>query len=121
MAKSGLNQFTVQEATNFDAYSDWNYEEISLANGTQQTVTNITNSKAAKKVILYDTPGSASSALDAADILSLEINDKTDSEKIIKIDATDMPFTLTGLIITSLKITNSAGGAGNNIAVLSFH
>jgi viroplasmin and RNaseH domain-containing protein len=119
MAKSGLNHFTVQEATNFEAYSDWNYEEADMS--ASFTSTYITTSNAAKKVIIYDTPGAASSALEATDIISIEINGDSATEKIIKIDATDMPFTLSGLVITSLTLTNSDPNAGEDVAVLSFH
>ena len=30
MAKTGISAFTTQESLNYDAYQDWNYEELNL-------------------------------------------------------------------------------------------
>ena len=70
--------------------------------------------------MIYDTPGAATSFLDAGDILSLTINGVA-APGIVKIDATDLPFTLTGIMVTSLEVSIAAGGASNKVSVLSFH
>ena len=121
MANNGLHEFTVQEAVNFDAYADWNYQTIEMTDETANTVTAITNSNPAKKVVIYNKPGSASATFDATDVISLTINGEAGADKVIKIDATDLPFTITGLAMTSLTLTSSAGESGDHISVLSFH
>ena len=45
--------------------------------------------------------------MDAADVLTLTINGETATNKLIKIDIGDMPFTLSGLAMTSLAIATS--------------
>ena len=63
--------------------------------------------------------------LDAADILSLQINGETSAAKTIKIDPSDLPFTLSGLSVIGLTVINSnfAGGpsSDNKVSVLAFH
>lgn len=124
MANRGLHEFTVQEANNFEAYKDWNYEELDMATVNTAAGNNlssyITTANPAKKVVLYPSPAAAD-ALDDADNLTLTINGETDTNKKIVIDPGDLPFTLSGLTITSLLITPSAGGSGEEISVLSFH
>jgi len=120
MANRGRHEFSVQEAVNMDSFVSWNYEEIDLSSGGAVSVQYITEQDPAKKIVIYDTPGSASSYLDAADVLSLTINGAA-APGIIKIDATDLPFTLTGLMLTSLTITNSAPEGTDKVSVLSFH
>ena len=118
---NGLNKFTVQEATNFDAFSDWNYQTIEMTDETANTVTAITSINPAKKVVIYNKPGSASATFDATDIISLTINGETGADKVIKIDATDLPFTISGLSMTSLTLTSHDGESGDHISVISFH
>ena len=84
----GLHEFTVQEANNFDAYTDWNYEVLDMS-GTD-TATYITEANPAKKIV-------------------------------INIDAGDLPFTLTGVLMTSLSVATSDGTAGDTVSLLSFH
>tara|TARA_R110002020_G_scaffold442960_1_gene654194 strand:- start:212 stop:574 length:363 start_codon:yes stop_codon:yes gene_type:complete len=120
MAK-GLNEFTVQEATNFDAYSDWNYFTVQMTDETANPVTTITSSNPAKKVVIYNKPGSAGVTFDDTDVITLTINGEDAAPKLVYIDASDLPFTLSGLMITSLSLTSSAGEAGDHISVLSFH
>tara|TARA_R100000664_G_C2748244_1_gene135699 strand:- start:1612 stop:1971 length:360 start_codon:yes stop_codon:yes gene_type:complete len=113
----GLHEFTVQEANNFDAYTDWNYEVLDMS-GTD-TATYITEANPAKKIVLYVVPGAATT-LEAADVLSLTINGKGGSS-VIDIDAGDLPFTLTGVLMTSLSVATSDGTAGDTVSLLSFH
>lgn len=133
MAK-GLNEFTVQEATNFDAFSDWNYEMIDTGGAPASTnygaitggsATYITSINPAKKVVIYTTAATASGlgsdAVDDADILYVQINGETSLQKTIAIDNGDLPFTISGLAITSLQIGNSSDGSNESVCVLSFH
>jgi hypothetical protein len=121
MAK-GLNEFTVQEATNFDAFSDWNYEVLTLDGAGGDTSQYITSINPAKKVVLYHVPtADASTTLDDDDLMSITINGKTDGNKVIKIDPGDLPFTISGLAITSLKVVSAGNAASDSIACLSFH
>lgn len=120
MANKGRHEFSIQEAVNMDSFTSWNYEEIDLSTGGAKSAQYITASDPAKKVVIYDKPGSGTSYLDAGDVLSLTINGAA-APGIIKVDATDLPFTLAGVMVTSLTITNSAPGGTNSVAVLAFH
>tara|TARA_Y100000593_G_C4083992_1_gene225233 strand:- start:158 stop:520 length:363 start_codon:yes stop_codon:yes gene_type:complete len=120
MAK-GLHAFTVQESKNFDAYKDWNYFTVEMTDESANSVTTITSANPAKKVVIYNKPGSGSATFDATDIITLTINGETATAKKILIDATDLPFTLSGLLITSLSLTSSAGESGDHISVITFH
>jgi len=117
----GLTEFTVQQATNFDAFSDWNYEELDM-DGTPASsdATYITSINPAKKVVLYTSP-IAGDAVDAGDTFTLTINGETATNKQIVIAYEHLPFTLTGLAITSLNIEPNNEHANEEIAVLSFH
>ena len=50
----GINKYTVQEALNFDAYNEWNYEELNLgtALGGYVSSSYITSADPAKKVVI---------------------------------------------------------------------
>ena len=37
MASRGLHEFTVQEAVNFEAFNDWNYEELDMSTYGDET------------------------------------------------------------------------------------
>ena len=117
----GLTEFTVQQAVNFESFSDWNYEELDM-DGTPASsdATYITSANPAKKVVLYESP-IASDDVDAADTFTLTINGETATNKKIVIALEDLPFTLTGLAITSLNIEPNNEDATEEIAVLSFH
>ena len=121
MAK-GLHAFTVQEATNFGAFSSWNYEEIDQDDTAAHDSTYITNLNPAKKVVIYNDPdANGVSITSETDVVTLTINGETGGNKLIKIDTGDLPFTLSGLSITSLSLTNAGGGGSESLAVLSFH
>ena len=119
-SKLGRNAFTVQESVNMDSFSDWNYEEVGNDTGTV-AAQYITASNPAKKVVIYNDPdANGVSITSETDVVTLVINGETDTKKKIKIDSGDLPFTLSGLLITSLTLTN-AGGSSETLAVLSFH
>ena len=51
----GLTEFTVQQATNFDAYSDWNFQSIDVSGDSIDdgvSATFITAANPAKKVVI---------------------------------------------------------------------
>jgi len=117
----GLTEFTVQQAVNFESFSDWNYEELDM-DGTPASsdASYITSINPAKKVVIYTSP-IAGDAVDAGDTFTLTINGETATNKKIIVALEDLPFTLTGLAITSLNIEPNNEDASEEIAVLSFH
>jgi hypothetical protein len=122
MASRGLHEFTVQEARNFVAFGSWNYENITgIAGDTNyHDSTYITSIEPAKKVVIYMEPGDTAS-LESDDVITIKINGNTATGKEVKIDAGDLPFTLTGLTITSLALKTSDADSGEALSVLSFH
>ena len=115
MAYDARHGFTVQEATNLQVYNDFNYEEISLHSAGAVSVAAITSANPAKKVVIYNEPAAAGT-LESDDIITLTINSKT-----AKISRDHLPFTLSGLLITSLTLTNDDPEGTEGLAVLSFH
>lgn len=118
-SKLGRQAFTVQESVNMDCFIDWFYEEMDLS-AANDTSTYITSLNPAKKVVLYYKPTGAVS-IDSNDILTVTLNGETDAQKLIKIDGGDLPFTITGLLITSLKVATDDHDADESVSVLSFH
>ena len=138
MASRGLHEFTVQEARNFAAYNDWNFELLETGSvsvgGSATTITAtagngtstyITAINPAKKVVMYVAPvqgsGAGSVALDSGDILYIQLNGETANEKTIQIDSGDFPFTISGVMITSLEIGNSDDDDNESVAMISYH
>ena len=123
MANFGLQEFSTQEATNFQAYTDWNWEILDLsADETDDKSTYITATNPAKKIVLYVEPTiDGISSLDVDDLLTMTLNGKTDAQKKIKIDPNDLPFTLTGILLTSFAIQSKTGESSDSVALLSFH
>ena len=124
MANFGLHEFTVQEATNVNAFVDYNYEQFDVSGDTIDTdgVTSayITEKNPAKKVVIYDSNGT----LDDDDELNIYLNGETAANKVIVIDGgRNLPFTLSGFIITALtiKIADADTSASDTIDLLSFH
>ena len=119
----GLQEFSTQEAVNFDAYKDWNWEVLDLSSDeTDVSSTYITESNPAKKIVLYVEPTiTGISSLDVNDLLTMTLNGKTDAHKKIKIDPNDLPFTLIGIQLTSFAIQSKTGETSDSIALLSFH
>ena len=123
MANFGLQEFSTQEATNFQAYTDWNWELLDLsADETDVTSTYIVANNPAKKIVLYVEPTiDGISSLDVDDLLTMTLNGETGAHKKIKIDPNDLPFTLTGILLTSFAIQSKTGTTSDSIALLSFH
>ena len=123
MANFGLQEFSTQEAVNFDAYTDWNWELLDLSSvATDDTSTYIVADNPAKKIVLYVEPTTTGiSTLDINDLLTITLNGKTDAHKKIKIDPNDLPFTLTGILLTSFAIQSATGASSDSIILLSFH
>ena len=123
MANFGLQEFSTQEATNFQAYTDWNWEILDLsADETDVTSTYIVANNPAKKIVLYVEPTTTGiSTLDINDLLTMTLNGETAANKKIKIDPNDLPFTLTGILLTSFAIQSATGASSDSIALLSFH
>ena len=123
-SKLGHNAFTVQEATNVDAFSDYNYEQLDVSGDAIDdpgaTLTYITSALPAKKLVIYDTNGT----LDNDDELQIFLNGETDTQKGIIVDGgRNLPFTITGILMTSVVIKMADGDtdSGDTIDVLSFH
>ena len=119
----GLQEFSTQEAVNFEAYKEWNTEVLDLeTGGAYLSSTYITADNPAKKIVLYVEPTvTGISSLEVNDLLSLKLNGETASNKIIKIDPNDLPFTLIGIQLTSFAIKSENGAADDHISLLSFH
>tara|TARA_Y100001973_G_C5203532_1_gene339648 strand:+ start:2847 stop:3203 length:357 start_codon:yes stop_codon:yes gene_type:complete len=118
MAK-GLNEFTVQEATNFEAFSEWNYETKAFDDANYKDYTYVTSLNPAKKIVIYQT--AADAAFDSGETITIKLNGNTDAGKEIVIDSGDLPFTLSGLSINSISIKTSDDTTTNDLSVLSFH
>ena len=123
MGNFGLQEFSTQESVNFGAYVDWNWEILDLsADETDDTSTYITADNPAKKIVLYVEPTiTGVSSLQVNDLLTMTLNGKTDAQKKIKIAPNDLPFTLTGILLTSFAIQSATGASAESIALLSFH
>jgi archaellum component FlaF (FlaF/FlaG flagellin family) len=117
---SGLHAFTVQEATNYEAYTSWNHQTADVSgDSVAVTSTYITAANPAKKVVIYSRGG----AVDAADSITITLNGESGTGKPIIVDGENLPFTITGLTITSLSFTIPDGetDADEVIDILSFH
>lgn len=70
----GSNSFSIAEAKNFSAFGDWNYQELDLRTATHPLVTAsyITYDNPAKKVVIYQTPGTSGG--DAGDVFDILLN-----------------------------------------------
>ena len=123
MANFGLQEFSTQEAVNFEAYTDWNWEILDLSvDETDVTSTYIVATNPAKKIVLYVEPTvDGISSLEVDDLLTMTLNGETGAHKKIKIDPNDLPFTLTGILLTSFAIQSKTGTTSDSITLLSFH
>jgi len=96
MAK-GLNEFTIQQAYNYTAFGDWNYEELNLgtALGGYVSSSYITPNNSAKKVAIYPVPGQT---VADADNLYIYLNDTisaaSQSAEGDTMDATETALTI---------------------------
>ena len=123
MPNYGLQEFSTQEATNVNCFVDWNYEVFDLsADESDVTSSYIEENNPAKKIVLYVEPTvDGTSTLDIDDMLTMTLNGKTGANKKIKIDPGDLPFTLTGVLLTSFAIQSKTGASSDSIVCLSFH
>ena len=123
MANFGLQEFSTQESVNFGAYVDWNWEVLDLSNDeTDDTSTYIVADNPAKKIVLYVEPTiTGISSLQVDDVLTMTLNGETAANKKIKIDPNDLPFTLTGILLTSFAIQSKTGTTAESVVLLSFH
>ena len=125
MAYDATHGFTVQEATNLQVYNDYNYEAAAYATDgsdpayIEVSSSYITSTNPAKKVVIYD----STETVDADDYWTIFLNGETSTQKGIVIQNTNLPFTITGLLITELKIRAADGitDAGDKVGILSFH
>ncbi len=100
----GLHGFTVQEAENFEAFNDWNYEQLDLgtALGDWVIAQYITVADPAKQVIIYPKPGVT---MDDDETLSLYINDtltqyfRTDGSTANLVDDADFNSSETTFVV----------------------
>ena len=116
----GLTEFTVQQATNFEAFSDWNFQAIDVSGDSlDEDATYITSINPAKKVILYD----RGAELNNSDDISITLNGNSATGKVIIVNGNNLPFTISGLAITSLNITipDADTDSSELLGLLSFH
>ena len=114
-AGPGLNSFL---------FSYYNYEQIDVSGDAIDdpgaTLTYVTSSLPAKKLVIYDTNGT----LDNDDELQIFLNGETDSQKGIIVDGgRNLPFTISGILMTSviIKMADADTSPSDTIDVLSFH
>lgn len=88
----GINKYTVQEALNFDAYNEWNYEELNLgtALGGYVSSSYITSADPAKKVVIYPIPGQT---VADNDNLYIYLNDTISNSTSLAAEAIDISET----------------------------
>ena len=121
MAARPVNRFTVQEASNLLIYEDYFFEDMTYATDTFSfTAANITDSQPAKKIVLYEGAGST---IEDDDTFTIKLNGESAANKSIIIEALNLPFTIEGIIMTSVVITVPDGDttSGDTLSILSFH
>ena len=121
MANSRLGRqgFTVQESVNMEAYDHWYFESKAMGDTNYKDYTYVTSANPAKKIVLYQS--AADAAFDSGETLTVKLNGETAAGKEIVIDGGDLPFTITGLVFTSVSIKTSDATATNDVSLLSFH
>ena len=120
----GRSAFTVQESVNMESFSDYNYEQIDVSGDTIDdpgaTLTYVTSSLPAKKLVIYDTNGT----MDNDDEIQVFLNGETDSQKGIIVDGgRNLPFTISGILMTGvvIKIADADTSASDTLDILTFH
>lgn len=98
-----LNKLSVGEAFNSNYYGDWNMEEFDPQNNFGYNSAYITESNPAKKITFKKKAGHADANYESDDYLFMIINGDTNANKLVYIDWNDFPFTISGLMITSLR------------------
>jgi len=114
----GRNGFTVQEATNLSAYTNYRCQTLQL-NGTAVLPSDDWggDNQPAKEILLFSNAGGA----DDEDVtLNILVSGDSDYGESIVISQQNLPFTIKGILMDRIKLT---GGTGDNdvITVLSFH
>tara|TARA_R100000742_G_C4276028_1_gene96841 strand:+ start:298 stop:672 length:375 start_codon:yes stop_codon:yes gene_type:complete len=118
----GLHSFTVQEANNFEAFDEWNFQNVDVSGDSVDDGVDslyITSANPAKKVVIFDSSG----VMDAADSITITINGNSDTGKPITISGANLPFTISGIILTDLSFTMPDGSTDTSetLGLLSFH
>jgi hypothetical protein len=115
MANRGLHEFTVQEANNFSSYRSYESTKQTMNDSVKYFPSATTNwaNNPAKKVVLYN-DGTGD---DTDYIINLKIAGDADYGNNITLDAGDLPLTIEGLLIESIKIIST----DDVVACLSFH
>ena len=117
--------------TEFELYKDGAEVDTTGGDKTDQTLTfkggvdsedstYITSARPAKKVVLYEVPG-GTKPIEDIDSLTITINGKTDTEKKLVIDLGDLPFTISGTLMTSLSVAIDNANLDNALSIMSFH
>ena len=119
MANKSLHNFTVQEASNLDAYTDYYFKEVDLGS-TFATVFLDSDAGAPAKQVILTSSGAA--VLTTTDVISIVLNneDDTDATKVIKVQAGGFPFTIENMIITKVEILTSDDTLNETIGCLAF-
>ena len=128
MAKTGISAFTTQEALNYDAYQDWNYEELNLgtALGGYASSSYITVNNPAKQIVIYPRPGETLAANDnlyiymndtLADSTSLAAEAMDNSETDFDVDDGD-DFTAGDVILVNAELMYVSSIATNTLTVI---
>ena len=122
-SKLGRNAWTVQESVNMESFNDYNYEQIDISGDaldtTPASATYITSALPAIKVVIYDGDGT----VEDDDTFTIALNGNTDTQKKIVIEGRNLPFTISGLLITGLTLSLPDGDttASDTVDILSFH
>ena len=119
MSNKSLQNFTVVEASNLNAYTDYYFKECDIS-GTYQTVFLDSDAGAPAKQVILTSSGAA--VLTATDVISIVLNneDDTDATKVIKVQAGGFPFTIENMIITKVEVKTSDDTSDENIGCLAF-
>ena len=124
----GINTFTTQEALNYDAYNDWNYEELDLGTALAgyKSSSYITPNNAAKKVVIYPIPGQTAVANDnlyiylndtISDSTSLAAEAMDDSETGFDVDDGD-DFSAGDILLVNAELMYVSSIATNTLTVI---
>ena len=121
-SRLGLQAFTVQEANNYEAYDHWYFQNVDVSGDSVDDGVDslyITDLNPAKKVVIFDSSG----VMDAADSITLTLNGESGTGKPITISGANLPFTISGVMITDLSFTMPDGStdASETLGLLSFH
>ena len=119
-SKYGRNAFTVQEAVNSSAYSDYYFTETTDLSASYSTIFDQDTAGAPAKQVIITGTGTAAIASD--DVLSIVLNGKATgtASNVIKINGSHLPFTIDGLLITKVQIANDDDTANEQAGSIAF-